>query len=86
MQLSHLVAVEHGLGVAVHGGQLHLVHLPLLAYHEALPEEKEVGEHHRHQDVAVAGEVEHQGLHLVTVLQCDGVTMLQLETLDQTSG
>ena len=64
MFLSDLVAVENRLGVAVHGGVIHLVELPLLAHHESLPEEQEVGQEHSHQHIAVAGQVQHQGLHL----------------------
>ena len=62
--MSDLVAVEDRLCVTVHGWVVHLVELPLLTHHEALPEEQEVGQEHGHQHVAVAGQVQHQRLHL----------------------
>ena len=83
MYLSDLVTVENRLGVAVHGGVIHLVELPLLAHHESLPEEQEVGQHHDEQHVAEAGQVEHEGLHLCYKLQVK--SSAASETLSLTS-
>ena len=85
MFLSDLVTVENRLGVAVHGGVIHLVELPLLAHHESLPEEQEVGQHHDEQHVAEAGQVEHEGLHLCVSYKLQVRSSAASETLGLTS-
>ena len=59
-----LIAVEDLLGVAVHGGVLHLVELPGPAHHHPLPEGEDPGEDHHQQDVAEGGSVDHERLHV----------------------